>query len=108
VLKFSNTFHKPLLLASLLLSSGLAYAEAVDDYTLDLYQTYCESCHSLEGTGAPIAFDPAQWEEGLSKGREQVINNAITGAGNMPAMGGCMECAYEDFEDLIDYMTSPK
>lgn len=88
--------------------SGAVYSAPTDEYVVELYDTYCSSCHSLEGTGAPIAFNPAQWNESLSQGQEQVVNNAITGIGNMPAQGGCMECAYEDFEDLVNYMSHPK
>lgn len=83
-------------------------AEPVDEYVVELYETYCLACHSLQGTGAPIAFEADQWKVALNKGADQLVNNAITGVGNMPAQGGCMECAYEDFEDLIDYMSRPQ
>ena len=92
----------------LLLGISNSYAAPVDEYTVELYETYCQACHSLEGTGAPLAFDPSKWEKVLSGGSEAAVNNAIKGAGNMPAQGGCMECAYEDFEDLLNYMSQAK
>ncbi|MEM7360333.1 MAG: c-type cytochrome [Pseudomonadota bacterium] len=93
---------------SALFYSAMSFAEPADEYVVELYDTYCTACHSTEGTGAPISFDASQWEAKLAQGLEPLVNNAITGVGNMPAQGGCMECAYEDFEDLINYMTQPK
>lgn len=87
---------------------SISHAQAVDDYVLELYDTYCMACHSIEGTGAPISFDTNQWRGKLDEGIDPLVNNAITGVGNMPAQGGCMECSYEDFEDLINYMTQAK
>ena len=87
--------------ATLLFCSGVALAEPADEYIVELYQIYCQACHAQQGTGAPTAFDASQWTQGT----DQLVNNAIKGVGNMPALGGCMECAYQDFEDLINYMS---
>lgn len=103
---------QPLIKFSLCMTVGLhcaaSVAEPVDEYVAELYETYCMACHSTEGTGAPIAFDASQWNVKLEQGLEPLVNNAITGIGNMPAQGGCMECAFEDFEDLVNYMTQAK
>lgn len=88
--------------------SGASQSEPVDEYVLELYGIYCVACHSVEGTGAPMSFDASQWANKLANGLEPLVNNAIQGVGNMPAQGGCMECSYEDFEDLINYMTQAK
>ncbi len=84
------------------------HAQDVDPYTLDLYTTYCKACHTVKATGAPQAFVPKDWQERLQKGNAAVINNAIIGIGNMPAQGGCQECSYEDYEALIELMSSKK
>ncbi len=79
-------------------------ARAVDDYTVELYEIYCHACHSASSSGAPQTFDRSAWEKVLKKGKYQVIENAVMGTGNMPPSGSCMECSYEDLEDLVDYM----
>lgn len=81
---------------------------ATEDYTVELYETYCSACHGVSGAGAPIAFDIEEWDERMRKGVDVVVNNAINGLGNMPAQGLCQECTYQDFEDLTRYMSMPK
>ncbi len=81
---------------------------AADQYTVELYDTYCKSCHSVNGAGVPVAFKKNDWDKRLEKGIEKVVDNAVNGIGNMPAQGFCQECVYEDFEDLITYMADPK
>lgn len=83
-------------------------ASGSDEYTIELYETYCRGCHEVEGVNAPIAFQEDQWEKRLKSGMEALVNNAATGFGSMPAQGGCMECTYEDLEDLVSYMSSNK
>lgn len=81
-------------------------ALAVDPYVADLYKNYCQACHTVKETGAPQTFDTAEWQKRLKKGQDTLVNNAILGMGSMPAQGGCQECTYEDFEDLIRLMAS--
>lgn len=81
---------------------------AVDEYTIELYEVYCKACHASAGAGVPVAFNDADWHKRLNSGREAVIKNAIVGIGNMPPQGQCMECSYDDFENLIDYMSAEK
>lgn len=81
---------------------------AIDEYTKELYENYCQACHIVQNGIAPKAFDVKAWEPRLKKGLVALVDNAITGKGNMPAQGGCQECTYEDFEDLIKYMSSEK
>lgn len=80
---------------------------AADAYTLKLYKNYCQSCHSTQSTGAPQSFDVQEWQKRIDKkGRQALLNNAISGLGNMPPQGSCAECSYEDFEDLLSLMSS--
>jgi len=83
-------------------------AIAADDYTVELYDTYCKACHSISGTGAPVSFLAEEWRERATKGLNTLVDNAVNGIGNMPAQGLCQECSYDDFEDLINYMSRPK
>ena len=91
----------------LLLCTLSPLSQATDDYTVELYDLYCTTCHAVEASGAPQAFTD-EWQERLDKGMENLVNNAITGIGNMPAMGTCVECSAEDMEDLIRYMAEEK
>lgn len=80
-------------------------AYAVDDYTEELYGLYCQSCHGVNGSGAPQAFNAKDWKPFLKKGNKKLLKNAISGIGNMPAMGTCSECGPEELQDLINYMS---
>jgi cytochrome c5 len=100
---------KTLVIINTLFLCGLtSNVQAVDDYTVELYELYCKACHTVEGAATPIAFSPNDWSKRLKQGLDGLVDSAINGVGNMPAQGLCQECTYEDFEDLINYMVSPK
>lgn len=100
-----NTF---IAFVSALMMFSAVGASATDEYTIELYDTYCKACHSSAGAGVPVAFNKVDWEMRIKKGFDTLVNNAVNGVGNMPAQGSCMECVYEDFEDLIKYMSTAK
>lgn len=77
---------------------------ASDPYTEELYGLYCQSCHGVKGSGAPQAFSN-DWQPYLKLGIDTLVNNAIRGIRNMPAMGTCSECGPTELEDLIHYMS---
>lgn len=112
---FKKTSIKKLGLACLVFGSFVAvnvgFTQSVnsdDEYTIELYETYCLGCHGVEGINAPVAFLEDQWEKRLKAGMEVLVNNAVNGFESMPAQGGCMECTYEDLENIISYMSSSK
>lgn len=91
--------------SALLLFSVGHSVQAADDYIKELYELNCKVCHELKSSDAPLSFDKKEWEKKIKKtGIPQLVENAITGIGNMPPMGTCMECGPEEFEDLIKYM----
>lgn len=92
------------LLLALILSLPML-ALAADEYTEELYELYCHACHGIKGSGAPMAFNPKEWKPYLKKGISKSLNNAITGIGNMPAMGTCSECGISEMRELIEYMS---
>jgi len=96
---------KKIFAAALAIKVIFTSAYAADDYTIELYETYCKACHIVAGANAPAAFDEQAWQKRLEDGLDALVNKAISGIGNMPAQGSCMECTYEDFEDLINYMS---
>lgn len=91
-----------------LLSCATASSWAVDPFTVELYQSSCTICHASGVAGAPKSFDVAAWGERLKKGKDVLLNNAITGLNGMPPLGMCSDCTKEDLEDLIDYMSQEK
>ncbi|QQD20621.1 hypothetical protein GJQ55_02030 [Venatoribacter cucullus] len=91
-------------LTALLLVTVLPAAHADDDYTHELYELYCQACHGAAVSGAPRSFS-RDWQPWLKKGLPQMVENAIRGTGNMPAMGTCNECGPQELEDLIRYMS---
>ncbi|GEM_PF-2630345 len=88
----------------LLFLSVIPFANSADPYIEELYGLYCTSCHGVKGSGAPMAFTN-DWKPYLRKGMNTLVNNSITGTGNMPAMGTCSECGPEELEELIQYMS---
>ena len=93
---------KTTVLAAALLASASS-AVATDDYTIELYDLYCSSCHGVGVSGAPAAFSE-EWRSRVEQGMDTLVNHAIQGVGNMPAMGTCAECTEDDIRDLIRYM----
>lgn len=81
---------------------------AEDEYIVEMYETYCQGCHSIENTDAPVAFDAGAWTDRLSKGIPTLVDSSISGIGNMPPLGSCMECGYDELEALIEYMSQPR
>lgn len=82
-------------------------AKATDDYTVELYEIYCQVCHSAKVAGAPKSFS-SEWKARNKKGMKTLVNNSINGYKNMPPMGTCAECTPEDMENLIIYMSKEK
>ncbi len=69
-----------------------------------VYETVCQSCHSIGVSGAPKLGDKADWANRLAAGIETVYANAINGKGAMPAKGGRADLADADFKKIVDYM----
>jgi cytochrome c5 len=86
-----------------------ASAMAVDDYTMELFGSYCEACHTAASSGAPQSHDRSEWENRMEeKTMAGLVESAIAGIGNMPPMGMCNECEVEDLQDIIEYMATEK
>lgn len=95
------------LFLTLLLSAPLA-SWAIDPFTVELYESSCTVCHDSGVGGAPKSFDVSAWEARLAKGKDVLLNNAISGFNGMPPLGMCSDCTQEDLSELIDYMATEK
>jgi cytochrome c5 len=68
-----------------------------------LYESSCAMCHANQLMGAP-GTDKHVWDVLLDQGREKLYEVAIRGSGDMPAKGGCDECANGRVKSAVDYM----
>jgi len=89
------------------LQERLARAQSLqpDDPALaEIYQRSCQSCHTLEATGAPLTGDQHAWSVRYEKGEAHLLNSVIEGFGGMPPLGLCMDCTQQDFQRLVRFM----
>lgn len=70
----------------------------------DVYQANCASCHAEGVAGAPKTGDKEAWSGMIASGIEQMVQNAITGIGTMPAKGGNPNLSDEDVRAAVEYM----
>lgn len=71
-----------------------------------IFKKNCKVCHAQGINGAPILGNQAMWGKRTAKGEEQLIANAISGYGLMPAKGGNTELPDSDVELVVQYMLS--
>ncbi|WP_299732550.1 c-type cytochrome [uncultured Endozoicomonas sp.] len=72
-----------------------------------IYDRSCKTCHTLEGTGAPLTGDSQGWQVRMDKGMDALLDSVINGSGGMPPFGMCMDCDVDEFEALITFMAAP-
>jgi cytochrome c5 len=109
----------PLLLAALIVGcaekpSGEAAAleaasrqmKPTDSTVAALYNRSCRNCHTIAATGAPLTGDSAAWAPRMAQGMDTMVENVVAGVGGMPPFGMCMDCDYEQFSALIEFMAS--
>lgn len=87
--------------------SAAASASPADPALAQLYDSSCKVCHALPSSGAPLTGHTQAWQPRLEKGMQTLLDHSIDGFQNMPPMGLCMHCSEQQFEALIDFMSSP-
>lgn len=88
---------------------AVALAESLspsDSGLADLYASSCQTCHTSADSGAPLTGDVEAWADRLDQGMDTLLDHTIDGFGGMPPLGSCMDCSEEDFEALIEFMSS--
>lgn len=81
---------------------------AAEEATITSYNRSCIACHASGVAGAPRSFKADDWAPRLAKGMPTLLEHTINGFNAMPAKGLCPTCSEEDFEALINYMSTPK
>lgn len=71
-----------------------------------LYETSCKTCHTVEGSGAPLTGDAAAWAPRLKQGMPTLVAHTVQGFKAMPAGGQCAACTAGDLEALIGFMAA--
>jgi len=69
-----------------------------------IYERTCKTCHEKQGSGAPLARDPAAWRERVKNGRATLLEHTINGFGGMPPLGSCMECSEADLRIFVAFL----
>ena len=63
----------------------------------------CKVCHAQGINGAPIIGNQKMWNPRISKGKEALVENAISGVGLMPAKGGKDHLTKAEIELAVEY-----
>ncbi|MDP1931727.1 MAG: c-type cytochrome [Gammaproteobacteria bacterium] len=85
----------------------LAQAATAEFSAAAQYTQSCAMCHTPGVAGAPRLDNAAEWAARVAaKGRDTIVQNAITGINAMPPRGMCMTCTDENMAALVDYMLS--
>jgi cytochrome c5 len=71
-----------------------------------LYETSCKTCHTIEGSGAPLTGDEAAWAPRGKQGMATLVAHTVQGFKAMPAGGQCAACSAADLEALIVFMST--
>ena len=66
----------------------------------------CKVCHAQGINGAPVLGNVNMWGPRITKGKEQLVKNAISGFGLMPAKGGKTELTDLEIDQAVTYMLS--
>jgi len=81
-------------------------AEVVVSEGETIVTTRCVVCHANGINGAPIIGNSKMWSKRLTRGKEQLISNAINGYELMPAKGGQTDLSDEQIGMAVEYMIS--
>jgi cytochrome c5 len=69
-----------------------------------VFEQACFSCHGTGFYGAPVIGDQFAWEERLTRGETELIENTLQGLNSMPARGGCVQCSDAEIQAAVRYL----
>lgn len=80
-------------------------AAAADLSPTQIHQNYCIACHGTGVMDAPRTGTEGDWTALLDeRGLDGLVQNAITGIGNMPPRGGNPRLSDDEIRDTVIYM----
>lgn len=71
-----------------------------------VWQAHCAVCHATGLAGAPAIGDEQAWAGRIAKGKDALLETALTGFRNMPARGGNPDLTDAEVAAAIAYMIS--
>ncbi len=71
-----------------------------------LVKKNCKVCHAQGINGAPIIGNAKMWGPRITKGVDELANNAANGFGLMPAKGGNTELTDAEIRLAVEYMVA--
>jgi cytochrome c5 len=83
-----------------------ASSHGADEAVLAKYNQSCAVCHAAGVAGAPTTGSVELWAPRLEKGMDALVASVTAGVGAMPPKGMCNDCSAEDFQALIEYMST--
>ncbi len=69
-----------------------------------IYNDECSMCHDEGDAGAPTIGQKDTWGERLNKTTADLLQQVLTGKGEMPPRGSCSVCTDQDIQLAIEYM----
>lgn len=94
-----RVFHYPLAFASHLKGDPHAGKK--------IYNEFCSACHAnppVVGVSAPLLGDRRRWQQLSTQGMDTLYSVVASGAGAMPARGGCFECSDAELRLAMVYL----
>jgi cytochrome c5 len=94
-----QTFHAPVTFVKQLAGDR--------DAGRKIFNEFCSACHAKNPVidiKAPRVGDRKGWKAPSQLGISTLLKITISGAGAMPARGGCFECSDEQLRETIQYM----
>ena len=70
----------------------------------EVYNSVCQSCHTVGILNSPKFGDKIAWQTRLGKGKDVLYANAIKGIGAMPAKGGRPDLSEKLIKLSVDYI----
>jgi cytochrome c5 len=74
----------------------------------DVYNTYCQACHTTGANNSPIFGNAEAWAPRIEKGLDALYTSAINGFNNgaMPPRGTCVDCTDDELKATVDHMVA--
>lgn len=81
-------------------------ARPLDAQLAQKYERACQTCHTVQGSAAPLTAFAPDWTPRLQQGMATLLAHAREGYKAMPPKGFCNDCSDAELTALIRFMSS--